>query len=98
MLRHLTGVIKKAGEHYVALCLELNVASQGESLEEAKRMLQEACEEYLSYMKEGGIADEIKPAPLDALHEFLVEDVELIRPSQSWSYSESISFELLANV
>lgn len=98
MQRHLTGVIKKTGEHYVALCLELNVTSQGESLEEAKKMLQEACEEYLSYMKEKGLEEQIKSVPLSLLHEFLVEDVELIRPSQDWSYSENISFEVFANV
>ena len=45
------GTDKKAGMYYVALCLELNVSSQGESIEEARRVLQEACEEYLSYIK-----------------------------------------------
>ena len=35
----LTGMIKKAGNYYVALCLELNVSSQGEGIEEARRML-----------------------------------------------------------
>ena len=62
----LTGIIKKAGNYYVALCLELNVSSQGESIEETRRMLQEACEEYLSYIKEKKLEDEIRPAPLDA--------------------------------
>ena len=50
--KQLTGIIKKAGNYYVALCLELNVSSQGESIEEARKMLKEACEEYLSYVKE----------------------------------------------
>ena len=49
MNMQLAGIIKKAGNYYVALCPELNVSSQGESIEEARRMLQEACEEYLSY-------------------------------------------------
>ena len=93
-----TGIIKKAGNYYVALCLELNVSSQGESIEEAKRMLQEACEEYLSYMKEEGQVDEIRPVPLEVLREFLIEDVEYIRPSPDWVYSENISFEVKAGV
>jgi len=38
----LTGVIKKSGNFYVALCLELNVSSEGESIDEARKMLQEA--------------------------------------------------------
>lgn len=94
---HLTGLIKKSGDYYVALCLELNVSSQGESIEEAKRMLEEACEEYLSYLADEGLQEQINPVPLEILHEFLVEDVEMIRPSPEWVYSENISFEVLAN-
>jgi len=94
----LTGLIKKSGNHYVALCLELNVCSQGETLEEAKRMLQDACNEYLSYMKEKGLESQIKPVPTEVLHEFLVEDVDLIKISSEWSYSENISFKILAGV
>lgn len=97
MERHLTGLIKKSGDYYVALCLELNVSSQGESIEEAKRMLEEACEEYLSYMYDEGLQDQMKSVPLEILHEFFVEDVDVIRPSQDWTYSESLSFEVLAN-
>ena len=94
----LTGVIKKSGNCYVALCLELNVSSEGESIEEARRMLQEACEEYLAYMREKGLEDEIQPVPLDLLREFLIDDVEYIRPSPDWAYSESITFEICASV
>ena len=50
----LTGIIKKSGNYYVALCLEINVSSQGESIEEAE-MLQEACDGYLSYTKAEGL-------------------------------------------
>jgi len=96
--KQLTGLIKKSGNHYVALCLELNVSSQGETLEEAKSMLQDACNEYLSYMKEKGLEDQIKPVSTETLHEFLVEDVELIKISSEWSYSENISFKVLAGV
>ena len=96
--RQLTGIIKKAGNYYIALCLELNVSSQGESVEEARRMLQEACEEYLSYIKEEKLEDEIRAVPLEVLREFLVEDVEYVRPSRDWIYSENISFEVEACV
>jgi len=94
----LTGIIKKSGNHYVALCLEINVSSQGESIEEARKMLQEACDEYISYMKEEGLLNEIKPVPLDTLREFLIDDVEYVRPSSDWIYSESITFEVSASV
>jgi predicted RNase H-like HicB family nuclease len=92
----LTGIIKKAGNYYVALCLELNVSSQGESIEEAKRMLEEACEEYASYMKERNLVGEIRSVPLKILREFLLEDVEYVRPSDDWVYSENITFEVEA--
>ena len=88
----LTGIIKKVGNYYVALCLELNVSSQGESIEEAKKMLQEACEEYVSYMEEKNL--EIRSVPLEILREFLLEDVEYVRPSDDWVYSENITFEV----
>ena len=88
----LTGIIKKVGNYYVALCLELNVSSQGESIEEAKKMLQEACGEYVSYMEEKNM--EMRSVPLEILREFLLEDVEYVRPSDDWVYSESITFEV----
>jgi len=72
--------------------LELNVSSQGESIEEAKRMLQEACGEYVSYMEEKNL--EIRSVPLEILREFLLEDVEYVRPSDDWVYSENITFEV----
>ena len=94
----LTGIIKKSGNYYVALCLEINVSSQGESIEEARKMLQEACDEYISYMKDVGREDEIKSVPVDILREFLLDDVECVRPSSSWVYSESITFVVCASV
>lgn len=94
----LTGIIKKSGDYYVALCIEINVSSQGESIEEARKMLQEACDEYLSFMKDEGLVDEIKSVPVDILREFLMDDVECVRPSSSWVYSESITFEVCASV
>jgi len=87
----LTGILKKAGNYYVALCLELNVSSQGESIEEARRMLQEACEEYLSYVNEEKLEDEIQPARVEVLREFLTGDVEHVRPAHDWVYSENIN-------
>lgn len=94
----LTGVVKKAGKYYVALCLELNVASQGESIEEARKMLQDACEEYLAYLKEQKLEHEIQPVTPDILREFLLEDVEQVRSAQDWTYSETIAFAVSAGV
>jgi predicted RNase H-like HicB family nuclease len=74
----LTALLQKAGRFYVALCLELNVASQGESIEDARKMLQDACDEYLAYLKEQKLEHEIQLAPPDVLREFILEDVEQV--------------------
>ncbi len=43
----LTAVVEREGESYVSLCPELDVASQGESVEEATANLKEAVELFL---------------------------------------------------
>ena len=45
---HFTTVITQEGKWYVARCLELAVVSQGRSIENAQKNLQEAVELYLS--------------------------------------------------
>jgi predicted RNase H-like HicB family nuclease len=42
--RNLTAIIEREGNGYVALCPELDIASQGGSIEEARRNLLEALE------------------------------------------------------
>ncbi len=44
MVRQLTAIIEKEGGGFVALCPEVDVASQGESVAEAKDNLKEALE------------------------------------------------------
>lgn len=59
-------LIEKEGTMYSALCLELNVASQGKSIQEVKTNLTEAVEVYLEDVYEAG--DEVdfipRPAPV----------------------------------
>ncbi|MEK8016679.1 MAG: type II toxin-antitoxin system HicB family antitoxin [Candidatus Parabeggiatoa sp.] len=43
-IQQLTAIIEREGEGYVALCPELDIASQGQSVEEARLNLMEACE------------------------------------------------------
>ena len=40
----LTAIIEREGDGYVALCPELNIASQGDTVEQAQSNLQEALE------------------------------------------------------
>ncbi len=46
----LTAIIKKGEVQYVALCPELDVVSQGYSIEDAIANLTEACELYVEEM------------------------------------------------
>jgi predicted RNase H-like HicB family nuclease len=46
-IRQVTAVIEREGDGYVALCPELDVASQGDSIEEARQNLVEAVELFL---------------------------------------------------
>ena len=42
MTRHLTAIVKREGDGYVALCPEVDVASQGDTVAEARANLTEA--------------------------------------------------------
>jgi predicted RNase H-like HicB family nuclease len=44
MMRRLTALIEREGDGYVALCPELDIASQGDSIEQARENLREALE------------------------------------------------------
>ena len=56
MLKQFTAVIEREGNGYVALCPELDIASQGGSIEEARDNLREALELFF----ETASSDEIK--------------------------------------
>lgn len=45
--RQFTGIIEREGDWYVALCPELDIASQGKTVEEARYNLVEAIELFL---------------------------------------------------
>ncbi|MDP9268324.1 MAG: type II toxin-antitoxin system HicB family antitoxin [Acidobacteriota bacterium] len=45
--RQLTAIIEREGNSYVALCPELDVASQGDTVEQARTNLKEAVELFL---------------------------------------------------
>jgi len=43
-IQQFTGIIEREGDGYVALCPELDIASQGDTVEEARNNLTEALE------------------------------------------------------
>ena len=46
-IQQVTAIIEREGDGYVALCPELDVASQGNTIEDARNNLQEAVELFL---------------------------------------------------
>ena len=56
----LTSIVHREEEHYVALCPELDVVSQGETVHEAAENLQEACQLFLELACEEEIADRLR--------------------------------------
>ena len=44
MTRQLTAIIEREGNGYVSLCPELDIATQGETIEQARENLREALE------------------------------------------------------
>ena len=55
-MKSLTAIIKKGEKQFVALCPELDVVSQGYTIEEALKNLKEASELYIEEM---GLPEEI---------------------------------------
>ena len=46
-VQQVTAIIEREGEGYVSLCPELDIASQGNTIEEARANLQEAIELFI---------------------------------------------------
>lgn len=59
----LHSIIEKEKSLYSALCLELDVASQGRTIEEAKKNLKEAVAVYLEDVLQSGEAESFIPRP-----------------------------------
>jgi predicted RNase H-like HicB family nuclease len=55
----LTAIIEKEGNAYVSFCPELDIASQGISVTEAKQNLVEALELFFEYASENEIASRL---------------------------------------
>jgi predicted RNase H-like HicB family nuclease len=47
MIKRLTAIIQRDGDGFVSLCPELDVASQGDTIESARENLREALELFL---------------------------------------------------
>ena len=60
MKKYLTAILTKEDDMFVALCPELDIASQGKSVEEAKSNLAEAVELFFETASKDEIRDRLK--------------------------------------
>lgn len=81
-MQSLTCLIKKEGNQYASLCVELDIASCGKNKRESLDSLRDAAEAYLEYMIAENRRDEIyRPVPIDELKEFLFAGDEIAEQS-----------------
>ena len=59
MVRRLTAIIEREDNDFVALCPELDVASQGRTVDEARKNLQEALELFFETASPEEIKDRL---------------------------------------
>lgn len=57
--RELTAIIEREGNGYVSLCPELDVASQGDTIEEARANLVEALELFFETASPGEVRERL---------------------------------------
>ncbi|HUF18389.1 MAG TPA: type II toxin-antitoxin system HicB family antitoxin [Thermoanaerobaculia bacterium] len=69
MTRQLTALIERDGDGYVSLCPELDIASQGETIEQARENLKEALELFF----ESASPEEVKARLHDEIYVTRVE-------------------------
>ena len=58
------GIIEKDGDVYCALCPELDIATEADTLDGAKKNLREAVEGYIESVVRDGEEDEFIPRPV----------------------------------
>lgn len=59
-VHRLTGLIEREGDGYVSLCPELDLASQGQTIEEARNNLAEALELFFETADPSEIQDRLR--------------------------------------
>ena len=57
--RNFTAIIEREGDRYVSLCPELDIASQGETVEEARQNLAEALELFFEHASQPEIKERL---------------------------------------
>ena len=89
------GIIEKEGDVYCALCLELDIATEADTLEGAKRNLKEAVEGYIESVVRDGEEDEFipRPVPEEVMKEYELRFKKYLKsfnPPEFYGYSEVV--------
>jgi len=86
-------LIEKGEKYYSAICLELNVASQGKTLKEAEANIKEAVDLYLECVIEAGDEKEFipRPAPRELWLRFF--EIEEKRMRKAVEKKKNLQFE-----
>ena len=88
-MRSFTCLVKKEGDQYASLCIELDIASCGDNKKDAIDGLKNAIESYLEYMISENKENEIyRPVPMNELKDFLFPESTIYKQSL-----EAISLE-----
>lgn len=89
-MQSFTCFLKKEGNQYASLCIELDIASCGATKKEAIAGLKDAIETYIEYMISEKREKEIsRPVPMNELKDFLFPE-----SSPCKQHFEAISLEL----
>lgn len=60
-IQQFTAIIEREGDGYVALCPEIDIASQGDTIEEARDNLAEAIELFFETADDSEIVNRVHP-------------------------------------
>ena len=60
MLKQLTAIIEREGSGYVSLCPQLDIASQGDTIQEARENLREALELFFETASPAEIQERLR--------------------------------------
>ena len=84
------GIIEKEEDRYTAICLELDIATEGDSLEEAKKNIKEAVEGYIESVQQDNEESEFIPRPMpeQMVERYFQKFKELLRSSQPSEFYE----------
>ena len=89
------GIIEKDDDVYCALCLELDIATEADTLEGAKKNLRDAVEGYVESVVRDGEEDEFipRPVPAEVIRKYELRFKNYLgsfSPSEFYGYSEIV--------